>query len=190
MWLIRKIIKAILFRIYLLRMFFRRVFFDKILGKAYYKKIGNSQLMLNWVVQRVFRMNSDIPISVSYTSKIQGFNNIILKGDSERAKISIAVSGGCYFTIFEGTTLEIGEGTLWAYNICIQTGNHDLHERGKHNLASVKIGSNCWLGNGVTILPGVELGDNVTVGANAVVTKSFPSNVVVAGCPAKIIKQL
>ena len=61
--------------------------------------------------------------------------------------------------------------------------------RTKHKLASVKIGKNCWIGNSVTILPGVELGDNVTVGANSVVTKSFPSNCVIGGCPAKIIKQ-
>jgi maltose O-acetyltransferase len=36
----------------------------------------------------------------------------------------------------------------------------------------------------------VELGDNVVVGANAVVTKSFPSNVIIAGVPAKVIKQI
>ncbi|MEQ1734610.1 MAG: hypothetical protein ABL940_13115 [Bacteroidia bacterium] len=39
-------------------------------------------------------------------------------------------------------------------------------------------------------MPGVTLGNNVTVGANSVVTKSFPSNVVIAGCPAKIIKYI
>ena len=40
------------------------------------------------------------------------------------------------------------------------------------------------------ILPGVTIGENTIVGANSVVTKSFPANVVIAGVPAKIIKLL
>ncbi|MGT2874994.1 DapH/DapD/GlmU-related protein, partial [Streptococcus gallolyticus subsp. gallolyticus] len=54
----------------------------------------------------------------------------------------------------------------------------------------ITIGDNAWFGGGVTILPGVTLGDNVVVGAGAVVTKSFGDNVVLAGNPAKIIKTL
>lgn len=92
--------------------------------------------------------------------------------------------------IFDGTTLEIGEGTLWAFNLCIITGNHGLIDRSDYTYKSVKLGKNCWIGNAVTILPGVELGDNVTVGANAVVTKSFPSNVVIGGNPARVIKEV
>ncbi|MBK9400940.1 MAG: hypothetical protein IPN36_08800 [Bacteroidetes bacterium] len=55
---------------------------------------------------------------------------------------------------------------------------------------SVRIGRKCWLGNGVVITAGVTLGDNVVVGANAVVTKSFPSNVVIGGVPARILKEV
>ena len=49
---------------------------------------------------------------------------------------------------------------------------------------------NFWAGGGVTILPGVTLGDNVVVGAGSVVTKSYGDNVVLAGNPARIIKEL
>ena len=52
------------------------------------------------------------------------------------------------------------------------------------------IGDNVWIGGGVTILPGVMIGDNTVVAAASVVTKSFPDNVVVAGNPARIIKHL
>ena len=45
-------------------------------------------------------------------------------------------------------------------------------------------------GGGVTILPGVTLGDNVVVGAGAVVTKSFGDNVVLGGNPARVIKEI
>lgn len=53
-----------------------------------------------------------------------------------------------------------------------------------------KIGNNVSLGANVTIVGHVHIGDNVVVGAGAVVVKDVPSNCVVAGNPAKIIKQL
>ena len=54
----------------------------------------------------------------------------------------------------------------------------------------VKRGCKVLIGDNVTILPGVTIGDNVIVGANAVVTKSFPANAVIAGCPAKLLRML
>ena len=45
----------------------------------------------------------------------------------------------------------------------------------------------CWIGAGAVFLDGAELGDGCVVGANAVITKKFPDNVVVAGIPAKVI---
>lgn len=51
----------------------------------------------------------------------------------------------------------------------------------------IKIGDKCWIEAGAVFLDGAELGDGYVVGANAVVTKKFPDNVVVAGIPAKVI---
>lgn len=53
----------------------------------------------------------------------------------------------------------------------------------------VEIGSDCVIGSGTTINPGVKIGNNCIVGAGAVVIKGTPDNVVVAGVPAKIIKE-
>lgn len=51
----------------------------------------------------------------------------------------------------------------------------------------INIGNNCFIGVGAIILPGVTIGDNSIVAAGSVVTKSFPSNVVIGGNPAKVI---
>ncbi len=53
----------------------------------------------------------------------------------------------------------------------------------------VTIGRYCVIGSGVTINPGVTIGDNVVVGAGSVVVKDIPSNVTIAGVPAKVIRE-
>ena len=52
----------------------------------------------------------------------------------------------------------------------------------------VKMGDNCYIGAGATILGPITIGNNVTIAAGAVVTKDVPDNTVVAGVPAKVIK--
>lgn len=54
----------------------------------------------------------------------------------------------------------------------------------------ITLHDNVWLGGNVTILPGVTIGKNTVVGAGSVVTRSLPENVVAAGNPARIIRQL
>ncbi|GEM62180.1 hypothetical protein SF1_01620 [Sphingobacterium faecium NBRC 15299] len=54
----------------------------------------------------------------------------------------------------------------------------------------IKIGNNVYIGNCSIILPGVSIGDNVIIGAGSVVTKSFPSNVIIGGNPAKVISDV
>ena len=56
--------------------------------------------------------------------------------------------------------------------------------------APITIGDNAWFGGNVTVLPGVTLGNNVVVGAGAVVTKSFGDDVVLVGNPAHVIKEI
>ena len=54
----------------------------------------------------------------------------------------------------------------------------------------IRIGSDVWIGGNATILPGVTIGNNVVVAAGAVVTKDVPDNTLMAGVPAKKIREL
>lgn len=71
------------------------------------------------------------------------------------------------------------------------TGHVDIiaHDVCRGIKADVRIGNNCFIGNCAIILPGVTIGDEVVVGAGAVVTKNVPSHTIVAGNPAKVIRE-
>ncbi|MDE7265244.1 MAG: sugar O-acetyltransferase [Clostridia bacterium] len=96
--------------------------------------------------------------------------------------------------ILDVCKVSIGDNCLIAPQAGIYTACHPLDRKtrtsGLELGKPVKIGNDCWIGGQAVINPGVTLGDNVVVGSGAVVTKSFPSNVVIAGNPAKIIKKL
>jgi len=97
-------------------------------------------------------------------------------------------------TMLDVCPITIGKNAMLGPNCQFLTPLHPLdpveRNSGIEYGAPIKIGDNFWAGGGVTILPGVTLGDNVVVGAGAVVTKSFGDNVVLAGNPAKIIKEI
>ncbi|MEG2377633.1 MAG: sugar O-acetyltransferase [Clostridia bacterium] len=99
---------------------------------------------------------------------------------------------GC--VILDVCEIHIGTNCLIAPQVGIYTATHptDAATRiaGLECGQPITIGDNCWIGGHATILPGVTLGDNVVVAAGAVVTKSFPDNVVIGGNPARIIKHL
>ena len=73
------------------------------------------------------------------------------------------------------------------------TLNHDLSAGGNRKATYCKpivIEDNVWIGIDATILPGVTLGRNCVVAAGSVVTKDVPANMIAAGNPAKIVKQI
>ena len=96
-------------------------------------------------------------------------------------------------TILDGGGVEIGNRVFIGPNVGIYTVNHPTdarrHEKGYEWALPVKIGNKVWIGGGVTILPGVTIGDNTVIAAGSVVTQDVPANVVAAGNPCKVIKE-
>jgi maltose O-acetyltransferase len=86
--------------------------------------------------------------------------------------------------------IHIGSGTSFSFQNMILTSTHQNENFNKIITKPVIIGKNCWITSRVIILPGVTIGDNVIVAAGSVVSKNIPSNVMVGGNPARIIKYI
>lgn len=112
--------------------------------------------------------------------------------------VNITIGKGSYLnfgcTILDCNTVEIGEHCLLAPHVKIFAATHPtspaLRKKNKEFALPVKIGNNVWIGGGAIICPNITIGDNSIVAAGAVVTRNVPENVIVAGNPAKIIKEL
>lgn len=103
---------------------------------------------------------------------------------------NVFINHGCTFLDLGGITIE--DDVLIATNVQLITESHSLNpaERKALVLDSIVIKKNAWIGAGAIILPGVTVGENSVVAAGAVVSKDVPDNVVVAGVPAKFVKDL
>lgn len=95
--------------------------------------------------------------------------------------------------------IQIGNNVLFASNIFItdhfhgDTKNVNFEippvERDLFSKGPVIIEDNVWIGENVSIMPNVTIGKGCIIGANSLVTKSFPANSIIGGVPAKIIKK-
>jgi len=86
--------------------------------------------------------------------------------------------------------IEIGKDVAIAENVCIRDSDNHTIVPGKYKKTKpVIIGDHVWIGMNATILKGVEIGTGAIIAAGAVVTKNVPPNCLVAGVPAKVIKE-
>lgn len=92
-------------------------------------------------------------------------------------------------------SISIGDDCLIGPNVQFLGVSHDinptLRQAHKHNYAApITLGKNVWLGGGVIVLAGVNIGENSVIGAGSVVTKNIETNSVYAGNPARKIREL
>ena len=96
--------------------------------------------------------------------------------------------------ILDVATVTIGSHVLFGPAVQIYTASHPLDYRPRRQWLGfgkpVVIGDDVWIGGGAIVLAGVTIGDRSVIGAGSVVTKDVPSDVVVVGNPAKIVRRL
>lgn len=98
---------------------------------------------------------------------------------------SVFINAGCVF--LDNAQISIGNDTLIGPHVTLATADHAVSPELRGNgvtQAPISIGHNVWLGAGVVVLPGVNIGDNSVIAANSVVCSDVPENVLYAGTPA------
>ena len=128
----------------------------------------------------------------AYSSLSNGFNIFSSPG---RLTIGDDVGIGEYAYICAVAPVIIGNDTIVGQYLSIHPQNHHfdkksilIRQQGTSELG-VNIGANCWIGSKVTFLDGSSVGDGCVVAAGAVVTKDFPGNVIIAGNPARVLRE-
>ena len=97
-------------------------------------------------------------------------------------------------TILDCNEVHIGHHVMIGPAVQIYTAAHHLQAetriQGWEVAQPIVIEDNVWLGGGAILLPGVTIGRNAVVGAGSVVPRSVPANAVVAGNPARVIREI
>lgn len=184
-------------------MIFKILYSKNVNGKV--TIIGPYSLRLN----KSAKINIDGNLSIGNNS-IGNKRDVIIRMDKNTTlniKGSASFYYGCDIVLFENSVLTIGNsfinsdakirchksitiGDNCAISHDITIMDSDAHYlNGKKKTEDVVIGNNVWIGTRVTILPGVKIGNGAIIAAGAVVTKNVPEKSLVAGCPARVIKE-
>jgi maltose O-acetyltransferase len=97
-------------------------------------------------------------------------------------------------TILDCNEVRIGNHVMIGPAVQIYTAAHELQARARNQglevAKAIVIEENVWVGGGAILLPGVRIGRNAVVGAGAVVSRDVPTNTVVVGNPARVIREI
>ena len=97
-------------------------------------------------------------------------------------------------TILDVGKVTIGDNAMFAPNVSIFTAGHPIHPQARNSGYEyglpITIGDNVWIGGGAILLPGVTVGSNVVIGAGSVVGRDIPDNVVAAGNPCRVVREI
>jgi acetyltransferase-like isoleucine patch superfamily enzyme len=111
-------------------------------------------------------------------------------GKNIRVGRNVFINHACEF--MDRGSITFGDDVLIGPRVNLVTINHPLNPtiRRSTYCAPIVIKNGAWLGAGVSVMPGLTIGENAVVAANAVVTRDVPDNMIVGGIPARVIKRI
>lgn len=97
-------------------------------------------------------------------------------------------------TLVDDTDIYIGDNVMFGPNVVLATAGHPVEPERRSRQAQfnlpIRIGDNVWVGAGAVVLPGITIGENSVIGAGSIVTKDIPANVVAVGNPCRILREI
>lgn len=96
--------------------------------------------------------------------------------------------------MLDGAKITFGDNVFVAPDCGFYTAGHPIdaerRNKGLEYAYPITVGNNVWFGGGVKVMPGVKIGSNVVVGSGSIVTKDIPDNVIAAGNPCRVIREI
>lgn len=141
-------------------------------------------------------INNPQKIEIGDNVSISGYGWLNCTERSENA-VTLKIGAGCFIGRFSHINafrcVAMEDNVLVGERVHITDATHKYHDsaipiihQGEEFKGPVLIQKGAWLGSGSVIMPGVSIGRNAVVGANAVVTQDVPDNFIARGVPAKM----
>ena len=113
-------------------------------------------------------------------------------GYNIRAGKNLYINYNC--VILDCSPVTIGDNVMFGPNVSLFAAGHPVHPEprtaGWEYGQPITIGSRVWVGGNTVINPGVTIGENSVIGSGSVVTKDIPSNVIAAGNPCRVLREI
>lgn len=154
----------------------------KFRGKTVWRKLPSTNIIIG----------NNCSFNSSHRSNLIGiYNPCMLSTLKKNATIQIGNNCGFSGTVIGSAKfIKIGDNVRCGANTMITDSDWHTEDPRTGIDKVVIIENNVWLGYGVKVLKGVHIGENSLIGAGSIVTKDIPANVIAAGNPCKVIKQL
>ena len=151
-------------------------------GKAIFRRIQDSEITIG----------SNCTFNSSHSSNLIGvYSPCIISTIARGARIEIGNNCGFSGTVIGAALhIKLGNNVRCGANTLVTDSDWHSDDYRTGEDRPVIIEDNVWLGYGVKVLKGVHIGKNSLIGANSVVTKDIPANVIAVGNPCKVIKQI